>query len=211
MPKKIDPKLVEILQKYGERAEDALWDCHGTWVAYHSAVERIAAKAGVKFSAPQIVEASTAAKTVAIVVTGTMDDKSEWSFGEAAPSNNKNAYPYAMAEKRAKDRVTLKLIGLHGLVYSEEEADDFKPASAPANDAAPRRSSASLKREGVWAEFERELAETTAVNLTRFALAWSAKAEKDAWPFNWKEEAKEAINKRREDLRALQNHPVNAG
>jgi transcription initiation factor IIF auxiliary subunit len=31
-----------------------------------------------------------------------------------------------MAEKRAKDRVILKLVGLHGDVYSEEEADDFK-------------------------------------------------------------------------------------
>jgi hypothetical protein len=31
-----------------------------------------------------------------------------------------------MAEKRAKDRVILKLIELHGLVYSEEEADEFK-------------------------------------------------------------------------------------
>ena len=33
-----------------------------------------------------------------------------------------------MAEKRAKDRVILKLVGLHGYAYSEEEADDFKKA-----------------------------------------------------------------------------------
>jgi hypothetical protein len=33
-----------------------------------------------------------------------------------------------MAEKRAKDRVILKLVELHGLVYSEEEADEFKDA-----------------------------------------------------------------------------------
>jgi hypothetical protein len=33
-----------------------------------------------------------------------------------------------MAEKRAKDRVILKLVGLHGYVYSEDEADDFKNA-----------------------------------------------------------------------------------
>ena len=31
-----------------------------------------------------------------------------------------------MAEKRAKDRVILKLAGIHGDAYSEEEADDFK-------------------------------------------------------------------------------------
>lgn len=126
MAKKIDPTLIEILTKYDEKAEDALWDCHGTWVAYHRAIERIAAKAGIVFDMPQIIEANSNAKIVAIAVTGKLGDKSEWSFGEAAPSNNKNAYPYAMAEKRAKDRVVLKLVGLHGLVYSEEESEDFK-------------------------------------------------------------------------------------
>jgi uncharacterized protein YicC (UPF0701 family) len=37
-----------------------------------------------------------------------------------------------MAEKRAKDRVILKLVGLHGDVYSEDEADAFQE-SAPIN------------------------------------------------------------------------------
>ena len=44
---------------------------------------------------------------------------------------------YAMAEKRAKDRVILKLLELHGLVYSEEEADEFRqghPAAVQAVD-----------------------------------------------------------------------------
>lgn len=116
MAKKIDPRLIEILTKYGEDANEALWDCHGTWVAYHKAIERIAAKASIAFDMPQIIEASSADKTVAIAVSGRMGDRMEWSFGEATPSNNKNAYPYAMAEKRAKDRVVLKLVGLHGLV-----------------------------------------------------------------------------------------------
>lgn len=31
-----------------------------------------------------------------------------------------------MAEKRAKDRVILKLVGLHGDVYSQSEADEFQ-------------------------------------------------------------------------------------
>ena len=35
----------------------------------------------------------------------------------------RNAYPYAMAEKRAVDRAILKLLGLHGFVYSEDEMD----------------------------------------------------------------------------------------
>lgn len=143
MAKKIDPVLIEILTKYGEKAEDALWDCHGVWVAYHKAIERIAAKAGVVFDMPQIIEANSERKTVAIAVNGKLGDKAEWSFGEAAPANNKNSYPYAMAEKRAKDRVVLKLIGLHGLVYSEEESDDFK---APAEEQ-PKPSKNTVSRD----------------------------------------------------------------
>jgi hypothetical protein len=37
-----------------------------------------------------------------------------------------------MAEKRAKDRVILKLVGLHGLLSSEEEADAFKTGAVSA-------------------------------------------------------------------------------
>ena len=40
--------------------------------------------------------------------------------------NCRNDYPFAMAEKRAKDRVILKLLGVAGDTYSEEEADAFK-------------------------------------------------------------------------------------
>ena len=131
MPKPLDPKITDILKAHGETKE-AVWDCHGTWVVKHQALERIAAKAGVIYSAPQVLVAQPDA--AAILVTGTLGENSEWSIGEAAPKNNKNAYPFAMAEKRAKDRVILKLIGLHGLAYSEEEADDFKEsASNPAS------------------------------------------------------------------------------
>ena len=43
-----------------------------------------------------------------------------------------------MAEKRAKDRVILKLAGIHGYIYSEEEADEFKEkkvAAEPLDDS----------------------------------------------------------------------------
>src|SRR3954467_9953597 len=65
-----------------------------------------------------------------------MGERTEWAIGEApvnanyrvsgrqAPSGD------ALAEKRAKDRVILKLVGLHGLLYSEEEADEFKSSAA---------------------------------------------------------------------------------
>lgn len=127
MAKPVAKHIADILKAYGLDSKEALWDCHGTWVMYHRYCEIIAAKAGIWFDPPHIVEAKSADKIVALCVVGHMgDDRSEWSFGEAAPGNNKNAYPYAMAEKRAKDRVILKLVGLAGFVYSEEEADDFK-------------------------------------------------------------------------------------
>ena len=142
MTKTLNPKLVEIFKKYNMNAEESLWNCHGTWVAYHKSIEEIGAKAGVSFSKPEIIEGNTSSKIVALLAFGSLGDRSEWSVGECSPSNNKNAYPYAMAEKRAKDRVILKLVGLHGFVYSEEESDDFKS-----------KSSAQLKKDGVWDEF----------------------------------------------------------
>lgn len=122
----IQPELRTILYKYGE-TENAVWDCHGTWIAKHAPLERIARKAGITFDAPQVIQADGLNACAAMVVFGHLGEISEWSIGEAAPANNKNAYPFAMAEKRAKDRVILKLIGLHGMVYSEIEADDFRP------------------------------------------------------------------------------------
>ena len=137
MAKQLDERVKELLTKYNINPREACWDCHGSWVIYHKFCEIIAAKSGIMFDQPDIIEASTEKQTVVLCVTGRMGDRVEWSFGEAAPSNLKGGaktFPYAMAEKRGKDRVILKLAGIHGLVYSEEEADDFKkgPSKAPA-------------------------------------------------------------------------------
>jgi hypothetical protein len=122
--KKIDPIVEKIMADYGLNPKEALWDCHGTWVMYHRYIEQIAAKVGIWFDPPEVLEANGIGKSVALCVVGRAgDDKREWSIGEASPANCKNSYPYAMAEKRAKDRVVLKLIGLHGHIYSDEEFD----------------------------------------------------------------------------------------
>tara|TARA_R110002020_G_scaffold800_4_gene3949 strand:- start:617 stop:1207 length:591 start_codon:yes stop_codon:yes gene_type:complete len=126
MAKPIEPFIKEVLDKYDIDPRRALWDCHGTWIIYHKYVEMLGAKAGVTLEAPQIVTADPAAKMVVICVSGQLGDRHEWSFGEAAPYNNKNAYPFAMAEKRAKDRVILKLVGLAGHVYTDEDVYDIK-------------------------------------------------------------------------------------
>lgn len=128
MPKQLPARLKEILAEINLTERQAVWDCHGTPVVLHKALEKVAAHYKVKFDTPQIIACDVAAKEAVICVTGHMGEATEWSIGEAAPYNNKNSYPFAMAEKRAKDRVILKLVGLHGEVYSEEEADDFKAA-----------------------------------------------------------------------------------
>jgi|SRR6478609_785174 len=180
---KIDERLVALLKSYGENNE-SVWDCHGTWVAYHAAVERMAAKAGIVFDFPQMIVNDPEKKTVVICVSAFLKEAREWSFGEVSPANNKNAYPYAMAEKRAKDRVALKLLGMSGLVYSEEEADDFKESKP--------KSSAALKRDDAWtkalADLEQDAIDAgTEVLLSKLHDEYRNRAEKEGWTQAWKD------------------------
>lgn len=120
---KLPDRIADILKENG-LGKEAVWDCHGTWVMYHESIERIAAERGITYDDPIIVEASTKDKIATILMRGYLPDgKSEVSFGESNPANCKNAYPWSMAEKRAKDRIVLKLIDLHGSVYGQDEAD----------------------------------------------------------------------------------------
>ena len=65
-------------------------------------------------------------KCVIIKATAKMGDKVIETFGEAAPNNNQNSYPVAMAEKRAMSRACLKLAGFYeNNVFGEEESDVF--------------------------------------------------------------------------------------
>jgi hypothetical protein len=138
--------LNDYLKEVGLEPKKSSWDCQGKTIVSHKALETIATHLKIGFGQPEIIESRPLDRIVVIVVAGSIpieDGKyrSEWSFGEASPDNIQtgthkygdkagqpkyNAYPYAMAEKRAKDRVILKLLGLHGEVYSEEEAVDFK-------------------------------------------------------------------------------------
>ena len=117
---------VLLIKEIGLKSQDCLWDCHGTWVLKHYACERLAAHNGVTFDDPELIENDSDAGKVVIKLWGYLGEKAEFTFGEATPKNSKNAYPYAMAEKRAKDRIILKLIGFHGEIYSEDEAEDFE-------------------------------------------------------------------------------------
>src|SRR6185437_4563769 len=113
-----------------------VWAVQGTPVVKHKALERLAAALKIKFEKPDVLRHER--DEAVLLVSGSIGDASEWSIGEATVNVNYRvsgkmaAYVYAMAEKRAKDRVIIKLANLHG-VYSEEEADEFRdhPSEAP--------------------------------------------------------------------------------
>jgi len=139
----LEPRIEAVREKYGLRSDD-FWQIkqNKQWVCKHAALEIVAVKAGVEWMPPQIIEANAPALVTSMVVTGKMGDRVEWATGETNATNysvsgKQPAYPWAMAEKRAKDRVVLKLVGIHGLVYSEDEAEDFKTRPPDAVPDAP--------------------------------------------------------------------------
>lgn len=123
--------VTDFMEKYAI-ASDEIWEVHGTtWVVKHKALERVAAEQGVIWERPELKVCDMEKGMVVVLISGKLNERVEYSFGEASPKNNKNSYPIAMAEKRAKDRVILKLLAAHGDLYSEEEADDFKQSARP--------------------------------------------------------------------------------
>ena len=147
--------VTKALKENGLSSKEALWDCHGTWVLKHKACESIAANKGITFDDPIIIE-SDADKGIAVIsLRGHLGNQSEWTFGEASKSNSKNSYPYAMAEKRAKDRVILKLIGLHGDVYSEDEAIEFEE-EVKAQEKAEKKKEKEAIDTSVWHGMKKE-------------------------------------------------------
>jgi len=130
--------VMEFMSKYSIDS-DEIWEVHGsTWVVKHKALERVAAEQGIVWDRPAMLECNSADGVAAMCVFGKLGERMEWSIGEALTvkpdrlggnykvTGKQAGYVYAMAEKRAKDRVILKLLSISGQIYSEEESDDFK-------------------------------------------------------------------------------------
>src|SRR5919206_3759250 len=138
-----DQHIAETLAKYGEPFAETVRQVEGTAVISHKALERIAARAGIIFAPPTVLRAER--DEAVLLALGRMGERSEWSIGEALLNVNyrvpdkRYAYVYAKAEQRAKDRIILKLIGLHGLLYSEEEADEFSESWSGSNENTPAK------------------------------------------------------------------------
>jgi hypothetical protein len=179
---------------------DDVWEVQRTPVVKHRALERLADALSIRFDRPEILRHER--DEAVLLVTGRRGEVVEWSIGEAlvvpmvdtgrknkwgkpeyeAPPGStgnyqvtpKNSgYPYAMAEKRGKDRVIIKLAKLQG-VYSEEEAEEFKERSPSDERTAPK---SAMQDDG-----ERLEAASTFINATeadnfRVLLANSGRSE----------------------------------
>lgn len=205
MAKKLPKETQEIIAKYGLTQAD-VWDCHGTWVIYHKSLERIAAQNGITFSFPDVICNDIANKQVALIVRGeiwkeedTVPSATEWSIGEAAPYNSKNSYPFAMAEKRAKDRVILKLLGLHGDFYSEEEAEEFQPP------AERKMSMNQINKNGTWDVIMERLGRFTTSDDLEHLDEYKAdlRVEAKQWPQSFSLQVKEALDEKKQELEAM--------
>jgi hypothetical protein len=200
----LDPRIEAIREQY-DLAKDDFWQIpqNKQWVCKHAALEIVAAKAGIRFDLPTIIEAYSQNGVVALVTGAKMGDRYEWATGEASPKNCKNAYPWAMAEKRAKDRVILKLVGIHGLVYSEDELSPQEPNGASqvpaseANDDAPTTPKKDAR--AMYAEMQAEIDACT--SLDDLVMLWGSKAfqtELKRQPADWQLQ----LTERKDQLKA---------
>lgn len=74
-----------------------------------------------------------------------------------------------------------------------------KPQTGWREDGA--RTPHSLRQSNVWPELEREVMEcTTPSQVNKLAFAWSQKTEVDRWPSEWRDEAREYFNARKQQL-----------
>lgn len=179
---------------------DEIWEVHGsTWVVKHKALERVAVETGIVWLRPSVQVCDLANKIAVICAFGKLGEREEWSFGEASPANNKNSYPVAMAEKRARDRVILKLLVGNGL-YSESEAEEFDGRSQSTPDgfdvASPIPAEHLITRDDgiqvltvdaqrpIFSELERELSNCSSVEeLKRWKVSAKSRASRlsDHW------------------------------
>ena len=149
---KIPEQIKKIAEKYrlslpkdqNDKTKD-IWCVGMNFILKHDAVSRIANHEGVEFFEPrvEILYNNTDFYGVAIMGKGRLvriadggEDytKEVWTTSDATRDNvkGKGGYFFNMAEKRWKDRPTLKLLDLYEYgLYSDVEAEDFKKETAP--------------------------------------------------------------------------------
>jgi hypothetical protein len=168
-------------------SRDDVWEVRpGSPVIKHAPLERLAAVIGVEWGPPQILRSER--EEAVLIATGKIGDgQPEWSIGEAVIGQNYKvsgkmaAYPYAMAEKRAKDRVILKLAGLHG-AYSEAEADDFKQEAKPEPKSEEKADGEKAEMNAKQIYMSQSLSYIEEFKSAPALLEWAKAARQHVWP-----------------------------
>jgi hypothetical protein len=192
--------VMDFMSKY-KIDSDEIWEVHGaTWVVKHKALERVAVEVGIIWLRPEVITCDLTAKIAVICAYGKIGDREEWSFGEAAPANNKNSYPMAMAEKRARDRVILKLLVSHGALYSESEADEFASSNSAGSGPAKRTELPKKDAKPVYLKLQAEIQ----ASVSRDQLKEWGKANTDrieVLPEDWRDILRMQYEEQMADLR----------
>jgi len=110
--------------KFGSRKTTIITRSGIEKIQFHNNIE-------VKYYIESIVPADWASPFVVIKAVAKKGNVVMESYGEASSKNTKQAYPVAMAEKRALSRAILKITGFYKYgVFGEDESDDFKREQA---------------------------------------------------------------------------------
>ncbi len=121
----LSPAMKQLVEQYSLTKDD-FWQLpqNKSYILLHDACMRIATEAGVVFDKPVWLQQGP--DNWALELSGSIGEKTYWTTGEASKANTKQSYPLAMAEKRAKDRLTLYLTGhYHQGIKSEIEAEAY--------------------------------------------------------------------------------------
>ena len=155
-------KIKELATKY-QLTKDDFWQLPQNkrlHILTHDACEKIASIEGVRYQKPEWLSKGQDG-VWAVEVSGFKKDDPDnviWTTGEASRQNCTAKYFVNMAEKRAKDRLILKLIRAyeHG-IKSEDEADDFKnPSTDNGSQPEPEPEPKPAKKKGDILEALRE-------------------------------------------------------
>jgi len=122
-------KFTEFVKQYGLTKEDFFRAKQGFVCVTRTGIEKIQRHLKLIVHYEVVAELCDVASGMYVIkATGGVEVGDEIvpmleSYGESSPKNNRNAYPVAMAEKRALSRVVLKAADLYELgVYGEDEA-----------------------------------------------------------------------------------------
>ena len=122
MPPKIDESTLKLLKKHKLTKEDVWFMSHAKKYAItHKSMEKIQVREKIQITDLELSFIDLGLGACVVKCTAIKDKLKVITFGECNKKNNHNAYPVAMAEKRSIDRAILKLAGMHGDFYSEDE------------------------------------------------------------------------------------------